>query len=760
MDPLFQTMIFHPTFFQVLDQTLLPTTIQYTDILSISDAVSSIKEMKVRGAPLIAVVALHALNFSIISKKTEFIASSDLLSFLSASIEILKASRPTAVNLSNDLTALRTKVFAMKDSSLEDLYSTIDIFVHQNYKDYELACSEISRHGADLILEKMDRSNKKMIHILTICNTGKLATPGEGTALGIIREIHRRNRLKKLYIPETRPFNQGSRLTASEAVFDKLPGVLISDSMAATLMHENKVDCVIVGADRVVMNGTVANKIGTYSLAVLAHHHKIPFYVACPESTIDREKQVGSQILIEERPGDELKKINGQWIAPKEIAYWNPAFDLTYPNLIEKIITEKGEFKFAASIGDWELLDNERLEYILKHKMKLFNYDEKLTIKDIADGNLNLVHCVKGDKLALCVKQALPYVKCVGPQWELTLKRALFESECLKYESRICPENTPVFYNFDEKLALLVMEFLDFPNIILRKGLISQRKYENVSSKIGVFIAKTCFFSSGLYLKSDEMRENMSFWNQNSLCSLTEQAIFTDPYIDSPLNRWNTPYLDPEVLEIKHDIFLIKEVAKLRSRFIIMKQALIHGDLHTGSIMVTEQGSVKVIDSEFAFYGPIGFDLGAYLSNLLLSYFSQKGHNVNKDYEEWILKEIVMFYRSFEETWLELWNDKKNRKGDEFPMSFEGKNDKLLKMVQKEYMREIFSDSLGYCGAKIIRRIVGVAHVEDMESIGDKEKRAECERRAIGIARHLVEKRESIKDIEEVVMLMREFDKE
>ena len=755
--PLFQTIIFHPTFFQVLDQTLLPTLFQYSEISSIPQAVSAIKDMKVRGAPLIAVVALHALNFELIKTKSTFLTSLDLLSFLSKTIETLKASRPTAVNLSNDLNALLSHAKTLKDPSIEELCSLVDVFVRQNYKDYEKACQEISRHGADLILQKMDKANKKMIHILTICNTGKLATPGDGTALGIIREIHRRNRLKKLYIPETRPYNQGSRLTASEAVFDKLPGVLISDSMAAVLMHENKVDCVIVGADRVVQNGTTANKIGTYSLAVLANYHKIPFYVACPESTIDREKLVGSQILIEERPGDELKKINGQWIAPKEIEYWNPAFDLTYPNLIEKIITEKGEFIYDKSIGDWELLDNERLEHILKHKMKLFDLEEKLSIKDIADGNLNLVHCVRGKKLAVCVKQALPYVKCVGPQWELTLKRALFESECLRYEARICPENVPIFYSFNEKLALLVMEFLDFPHIILRKGLILQRKYENVSKKIGVFIAKTCFFSSGLHLKSDEMREKMSFWNQNSLCSLTEQVIFSDPYVDSPLNKWNSPYLDSEVLQIKNDVFLKKEVAKLRSKFITVKQALIHGDLHTGSIMVTEEGSVKVIDSEFAFYGPIGFDLGAYLSNLLLSYYSQKGHNDDKEYEEWILKEIVVFYHSFEEIWLELWNDKGNRLGEEFPESFIGKDEKLLKIVQEEYMKGIFYDTLGYCGTKIIRRIVGVAHVEDLESIGDMEKRAECERRAIGMARHLIGKREGIKDIEEVVSLARGF---
>jgi len=753
--PLFETIRFQDEAFEVLDQTLLPSTIKYQRISTVSEAISAIKTMQVRGAPLIAVAALYSLYYEFLSHK--FSTSEEILAFIHKSVESLKKSRPTAVNLSHDLNDLQEKAQAIEKINPLEYKDFLKLYVEANYRDYEKACEEISRHGADEILAKMDLQNKQMIQILTICNTGKLATPGEGTALGIIREIHRRNRLKKLYIPETRPYNQGSRLTASEAVFDHLPGVLITDSMAAVLMHDKKVDCVIVGADRVVMNGTTANKIGTYSLAVLAYHHKIPFYVACPLSTVDSEKLVGSQIIIEERPGDELKMVNGTLIAPKDIECWNPAFDLTYPNLIEKIITEKGDFKFDKSIGDWEQLTVEKLEFTLKHKMKLFDQDEKLEISDVADGNLNLVYRIQGKEKSLCVKQALPYVKCVGPQWELTLKRALFESECLKYESMICPENVPHFYYFNEKLALLAMQFLEAPHIILRKGLISQQKYIDIGKTIGVFIARTCYFSSGLYLKADEMRQKMSFWNENSLCALTEQVIFSDPYIDAPMNHWNTPYLDSEVHKIRADLDLITEAMKLRSRFIIFKQALIHGDLHSGSIMVDGHGSVKVIDSEFAFYGPIGFDNGAFISNLLLSFFSQAGHNKNPEYEAWILEEIIEFYKNFEKTWLELWNDQKNRKGDEIPEVLVGKNEDLLKKIQREYLRDVFRDSIGYSGAKMIRRVVGVAHVHDLDSIEDKEKRGECEKKALKMGVFLVKNWQNLKDIEEVVKVAKEI---
>lgn len=751
-----QTIIFSKDYFEVLDQTLLPSQMTYLKITDIPLAISSIKEMRVRGAPLIAVVALNSLAYSLQSVFSSIKTPLEAKEFLLKGVEALKASRPTAVNLANDLKSLLKGVDELKEPNLDSILSFVKAFAKTNYSDYEQACSLISNKGADIILDKMKERNLSKINILTICNTGKLATPGDGTALGIIREIHRRNQLKQLYIPETRPYNQGSRLTASEALADKIPSTLITDSMAGFLMHENKIDCVIVGADRVVQNGTTANKIGTYSLAVLANYHKIPFYVACPYSTIDPDRKVGSEIIIEERPEDELRKLNGIPLAPKDFPCWNPAFDLTYPNLIEKIITEKGEFKFDHLMGDWELLSGDSLISVLKHKLKLFPKDDPLTITDVADGNLNLVYKVKGLNKTFCVKQALPYVKCVGPQWELTLKRALFESQCLQYEGLHCPSNVPAFIAFDQKLALLVMEFLEEPYIILRKGLLKQKKYLNIGKTIGEFVAKTCFFSSGIHLKADILRENIAFWCQNSLCALTEQVIFSDPYIKSPLNHYNS-LISSNVEQLQRNNYLLHEIMKLRSRFIGVKQALLHGDLHTGSIMVDSNGGIKVIDSEFAFYGPIGFDLGAFLSNLLLNYFSQRGYIDNKDYEEWILNEMREFIGGFIKEFGELWQVKGNSIGDDYPERLMGEDSCLFKEVLKGYLKEIWEDCLGFTGAKMIRRIIGIAHVIDLDGIEDLEKRAVCEKKALEMAEYLICNRKVIEGIEEVINLARKI---
>ena len=240
-------------------------------------------------------------------------------------INYLKTSRPTAVNLSNDLDGLQVKIEGINDP--KSLVDSIVDYINQNLTDYENSTYMMANNGADIILKKI--SNKQNISILTICNTGKLAMPGIGSALGIIREIKKRNKLQTLYIPETRPYNQGSRLTAFEAIVDKLPGVLITDSMIGMLMQKKMVDCVIVGADRVTKLGYTANKIGTYSIAILAKKHEIPFYVACPVSTIDYNMLYGREIEIEERHGDEMRKIGDTYIAPKQIKVLYPTFDIT-----------------------------------------------------------------------------------------------------------------------------------------------------------------------------------------------------------------------------------------------------------------------------------------------------------------------------------------------------------------------------------------------------------------------------------------------
>jgi len=635
-------------------------------------------------------------------------------------------------------------------------------YINTNYIEYENSATKISEKGADIILGHLNIKNKKGINILTICNTGKLAMPGDGTALGIIREVARRNKLNKLFIPETRPYNQGSRLTAYEALHDNLPGVLISDSMVGILMQNKQIDCVIVGADRITKAGATANKIGTFTFSVIAKYHKIPFYVAAPESTIDFNMLSGKDIHIEERPADELRKIyNTIYIAPKDIKCYNPSFDVTPPELIEAIITEKGSFSYDKSLGFWKKLNYGELEKYIKDVIpEYFENEEKLDIQDIADGNLNFVYKIKGNKSIICVKQALPYVKCVGPEWELSLERINFEAAGLQYVEKITPELVPKFIKFDNEYKILIMEFLE-DHTILRKELINESKIEDLGKTLGAFIAKTSFFSSNLHLSPESFRSQMNFWNENKLCSLTEKVIFSDPYINACYNRWTQPYLNEIVNEIRNDKKLICAVRKLREKFICKKQAVIHGDLHTGSIMVNKmKKSIKIIDSEFAFCGPISFDIGILIANYFMSYFSKNAKKLKiyddlknlkisekdkndlletiDDYEKYILKEIENTWNVFSDEFVNLWSKYENR-FNEFPgLLDENKNLDILKEMQDDLIKEIFEETLGFCSLEIIRRIIGIAHNADFESIENLEFKGKSEIKALTFARDVI----------------------
>jgi methylthioribose-1-phosphate isomerase len=287
--------------------------------------------MKVRGAPAIGVAAAFGLVLAGFeyrnSLKDEF-----LIKMKEAATQ-LKQTRPTAVNLfwaiDRMLKILEEKNLTVNDY-LQELENEAKIIQNEdlamNIKMGEFG-QELIPHGAN---------------ILTHCNAGALATAGFGTALGVIRAAFNKGKVKMIYVDETRPLLQGSRLTAFELMEDGMPVTLIADNMAAYFMQQGKIDCVIVGADRIAANGDVANKIGTYGLAVLAKYHSIPFYVAAPKSTFDLSLNSGQAIPIEERNPDEIKKIGNEWIAPKKVKVINPAFDVTPHELITAIITDAG----------------------------------------------------------------------------------------------------------------------------------------------------------------------------------------------------------------------------------------------------------------------------------------------------------------------------------------------------------------------------------------------------------------------------------
>jgi len=239
------------------------------------------------------------------------------------------------------------------------------------------------------------------------------------------------------------------------------------------------------------------------------------------------------------------------------------------------------------------------------------------------------------------------------------------------------------------------------------------------------------------------------------MCALTEQVVFTEPYISSPNNRWTTPQLDDEKLAIENDLELKTAASKLKQKFVTETQALIHADLHTGSVMCApKEGATWVIDPEFAFYGPMAFDLGALIANFFLAYVSQDGHNNLAEYAEWILEQIQIFWDTFVAEFTTLWDDPKEHTGTWYERKkFE--NDAHVKHTQKEFLSYILGESLSFAGMKMLRRIVGIAHVEDLDSIEDPEVRSRCEKHGLNIAKILIKNGLTFEKMEDAIQLAR-----
>ena len=315
-----------------------------------------------RGAPAIAIVG--TLGVAVELRQKTFAddkdGASQLREFIQTKFDYLTTARPTAVNIAEAADRFTKKAtdFESKYGPSLSVSQTRDVLLKEMESilvDDINANQVMGRYGAEHIL----RSISDKAAVLTHCNTGSLATGGFGTALGVVRSLHGMGKLEHVYCTETRPYNQGARLTAYELVHDKIPSTLICDSMGALLMQRRKVSAVVVGADRIVSNGDTANKIGTYQLAIAAKHHNIPFYVAAPVTTIDFELKSGEEIVIEERASNEMFCVAGQRVAAEGIGCWNPAFDVTPADLITGgIVTERGVFEARNLKALQELISN------------------------------------------------------------------------------------------------------------------------------------------------------------------------------------------------------------------------------------------------------------------------------------------------------------------------------------------------------------------------------------------------------------------
>jgi len=318
----------------IIDCTKLPIKEEYIVCEKYSTLIKAIKCLAVRGAPAIGVSSAYGVVLAAIEAEDLAFSKEEYIKYIEKSIEDLAATRPTAVNLFWALNRVRNVFEEVKDCSKEKIKEKLLEQANLLFEEDIICNKKIGQYGNELV--------RVGANILTHCNAGALATAGYGTALGVIRAAHAANKGIHVFVDETRPLLQGARLTVWELIKEGIPCTLITDSMAGYAMNLGKVDLVITGADRITLNGDTANKIGTYSLAVIAKENGIPFYIAAPLSTIDISLKYGSEIEIEERDKREVKSLFGTQTAPDSVNTFNPAFDVTPNKYITGIITEKG----------------------------------------------------------------------------------------------------------------------------------------------------------------------------------------------------------------------------------------------------------------------------------------------------------------------------------------------------------------------------------------------------------------------------------
>ena len=383
-------------------------------------------------------------------------------------------------------------------------------------------------------------------------------------------------------------------------------------------------------------------------------------------------------------------------------------------------------------------------------------------VREVGDGNLNLVFIVTGSAGQAVVKQALPYVRLVGESWPLPLKRSFFEYNALIRQEARDPGSVPAVWHFDEAQAIVVMEFLA-PHVILRQALIAGRRVTGLGQRLGQFCARTLFRGSDLSMTAAARKADLALFAGNvELCDITENLVFSDPYFDAPMNR-HTPGLEGIVARLRADLSLKVAAQHLKLAFTSRAETMLHGDLHTGSIMVTDT-EAKVIDPEFATYGPIGFDVGMLIANFLMAHFSQPGHEATPGdragQQDWLLSVVETIWQVFVAEFSHLWRTE--RRGILYQASlYEDQGHGLAaEQALADLLGRIWADTLGFCGIEMHRRILGLAHNADFERIEDEGRRAACEARALAMGRQLMLGAGALPGIGTVTAMARRMDKE
>ena len=378
-------------------------------------------------------------------------------------------------------------------------------------------------------------------------------------------------------------------------------------------------------------------------------------------------------------------------------------------------------------------------------------------VREIGDGNLNLVFVVTGAAGQVIVKQALPYVRLVGESWPLPLRRAFFEHNALSRQATRDPGSVPEVYYHNDTQALVVMEYLA-DHVILRQSLMQGEMHEGLGGFLGRFCARTAFRGSDLHLPAATRKRDLALFAENiELCDITENLVFSDPYFDAELNR-HTPALDPVVAALRADRDMKVAAQHMKARFANHAETLLHGDLHTGSIMV-KGDMARVIDPEFATYGPMGFDIGMLIANFLMAHCAQPGHLSDQArraaYQDWILDVVSDVWSAFAQEFTHLWRTE--RAGILYQATlFEDQNDTLgAEQARIDRLDAIWQDMLGFCGVEMHRRILGLAHIAEFDQITDEPLRAQCEARGLVLGRAVTIGRSTIRDMDTLTDLVR-----
>ena len=378
-------------------------------------------------------------------------------------------------------------------------------------------------------------------------------------------------------------------------------------------------------------------------------------------------------------------------------------------------------------------------------------------VKEVGDGNLNLVFIVKGRKGIIVITQALPYVRVVGEDWPLTLDRAYFEYNALLRQEQRDEGIAPAVFYFDRNQAIIAMECLS-DHQILRGMLIEGQLVQGLADTIGKHCARLAFKGSDLFMETKNKKEDVCLFQKNhELMGITENLVFTDPYFNAEMNN-NTEGLDETIKILRDDIIMKTRVQDMLKKFTCNAETMCHGDLHSGSIMCTET-STRVIDPEFAFYGPMGFDLGMNIANFLMAYFSQPAHRENElestKYQSWIVEIIEDTVYAFNQEFNKLWNTE--RKGILYPKSLFEDQGHSSEHGLKSVLKDIWKDAVSVCGIEMHRRCLSLAHNADFESIEDISLRATLEARNLLMGRELILNSDSIESVGELSSIAMKF---